>query len=134
MPLTELFPWVAGGLFVVYLAVSAFAAPRRWKGAWLFPALLCVAFLVFSVVAVAAEGPTGFWPVHTQTLWGNQVWFDLLLAGGVGWSVLLPQARVVRMQPLPWLLLVVLTGSVGLLAMIARLNYLQEQNRGSLSK
>lgn len=125
MELTAVLPLVAGVLFVAFLAISALASGWRWKHRWLFPAGLSAVFLMFSALAVVLEGPLGFWDVHVKGFWGNQVWFDLLLAAGIGWSVLLPQARAVRMRPLPWLLLVVLTGSVGLLAMIARLSYLK---------
>lgn len=128
MELTAVLPLVAGVLFVAFLAISALASGWRWKHGWLFPAGLSAAFLVFSVAAVVLEGPLGFWDVHAKSFWGNQVWFDLLLAAGIGWSVLLPQVRAVRMRPLPWLLLVVLTGSVGLLAMLARLSYLKARS------
>jgi hypothetical protein len=38
----------------------------------------------------------------------------------------MPRARALGMRPLPWLLLVVCTGSIGLCAMFARVLYLQE--------
>lgn len=127
MELTTVLPAVAGLLFVTVLLATTYAGGQRWKHGWLFPAALSAAFLVFSAMAVVREGPLGFWDVHVKGLWGNQVWFDLLLAAGVGWSSMWPQARAVGMRPLPWLLLVVLTGSVGLLAVLARLSYLEQQ-------
>jgi hypothetical protein len=75
---------------------------------------------------VATEGPTGFWPVHSQTAWGNQVWFDLLLSASVALAFMIPEARRQGMNPLPWTVLVMVTGSIGLLAMAARLSYLKE--------
>lgn len=117
---------VAGGCFVLYLVTSALTAGRRWRREWVLPPGLSVAFFAFSVVAILAERPVGFWELHTVNLWGNQIWFDLLLAAGAGWSLLLPQAKAAGMRSVPWRLFVVLTGSDGLLAMIARLNYLRQ--------
>jgi hypothetical protein len=71
----------------------------------------------------------GFWPVHTASLWGNQVWFDLLLAVSIGWFLLVPPARALGMPLGRWLLLVASSGCIGLLAMLARVLYLQEAAR-----
>ena len=58
----------------------------------------------------------------------------LELLGGAGaptmldvaaWALIVPRARALGMRPLPWLALIVGTGSVGLLAMAARMLYLQ---------
>ncbi len=92
---------------------------------WLVPAVASGLFAVGSVVAVVREGPTGFWPVHTVNAWGNQVWFDLLLAVLVAWFLLQPRMRAQGMAPLPWLALVFATGSIGLLAVLARLMYVE---------
>lgn len=117
-------PLLGLAAFVAFALTVARGATVR---TWLFPAGLAVAFGVFSVVVVAAEGPLGFWTVHSQTLWGNQVWLDLLLALGIGWAFLVPRARALGMRPLPWLLAVLLSGGIGLLAMAARVLYLQER-------
>jgi hypothetical protein len=74
------------------------------------------------------EGPLGFRAEHTGNLWGQQIWFDLLLAAGTAWAALLPQLRAQGMRPAPWLLAVVCTGSIGLLAMVARLLHLRERS------
>jgi len=42
---------------------------------------------------VIREAPLGFWVEHPRHLWGNQIWFDLLLAAGVAWALLVPRAR-----------------------------------------
>lgn len=115
----------AAGL-VTYFAYLATAPETPRPGAWRLPALLCVAFLGWSLVAMAVEGVTGFWPVHTQTLWGNQVWFDLLLAVGIAWTFILPQARALGMRVIPWMVVTMGTGCIGLLALTARLLYLRE--------
>lgn len=96
------------------------------RGTWLVPAGLSATFGALSLVAVVREGPLGFWAEHTDSLWGVQVWVDLLLAFGIGWTFLVPRARALGVRPLPWLVAVLLTGSIGLLAMIARVLYLDE--------
>jgi hypothetical protein len=119
---------ILGGLgFVVYALVMATGSGPAMRGLWRFPALLCVAFLMWSTYAIATGGPAGFWPEHTRHAWGNQIWFDLLLAAGVALAFLVPQARRLGMQPLPWVILVICTGSIGLLAMASRILYLREE-------
>jgi hypothetical protein len=120
---------ILGGLaFVVHALVLATGSGWRRPGLWRFPAMFCVAFLMWSFYAIATEGPTGFWPEHTRHAWGNQIWFDLLLAAGIALAFLVPQARKLGMRPLPWVILVICTGSVGLLAMTSRVLYLREAN------
>lgn len=115
---------IAGfGVFILLTATGARPLPVAWS----LPAALGLAFLAFSLVTIAAEGPLGFWANHSQDFWGNQVWLDLLLALGIALSLLVPQAREVGMRPLPWLLLVCMTGSIGVLAMYARLLYLRDR-------
>lgn len=106
----------------VALNVRGLAPTRRWMPA----AALSAAFAAFSVVTLIHEGPTGFWVEHTRNLWGNQIWFDLLLAVGVAWVMMVPRARSVGMNPLPWLVLVMCTGCIGLCAMLARVLYLED--------
>lgn len=125
MSIHDLFA-VAGVIaFVVAAVVILIKQPEAKRSSWLAPALLAVAFLAFSLVAVANEGPFGFWYDHVAGFWGNQIWFDLLLAIGAAWYLLVPRMREVDMQPLPWLVFIGCTGSVGLLATLARYVYLQ---------
>jgi hypothetical protein len=58
-------------------------------------------------------------------LWGVQIWLDLLQAALVGFVLLVPRARAQGMRPVPWLLGVAATGSIGLMAMVARVLYLE---------
>ena len=128
MSITSLTPPIAGLLFVLFASYVAIRDHNvRIKNLWLFPATLSVLFLIFSAYAVALEGPLGFWTEHTRNSWGNQIWFDLLLAAGIGWSFIVPQAKALGMRPLIWVFLVGSTGCIGFLAMIARLLYLQEK-------
>ena len=125
-------PALAAAAFLVY-AITA-ASTRRGEGracAWWAPAALSSAFLCFSLYAVASTGAFGFWAEHARNAWGNQIWFDLLIGVGVAWYLIVPRARAAGMRPYPWLGLVVLTGGIGLLAMLSRLLWLQRVASGT---
>ena len=126
--LTGLFPTGAATLFLLFSARIISGNSARLKNGWLLPAALSLAFLLFSFQAIVSEGLLGFWTEHTRNLWGNQIWLDLLLAVGIGWFLVVPQAKAQGMRLLPWLLLIVCTGCIGFLAMIARMLYLQEHS------
>ena len=95
------------------------------KHAWVIVALFCGLFTTWTIFAVVKEGLIEFWPMLTQDLWGNQVWFDLLMAFTMVWVLILPRAKVVGMKLPFWLLFIFCSGSVGLSAMLARLLYLE---------
>ena len=122
----DLLPPVAVVLFV---AGTIRVALRPAVGGWSGTAAIAAALAAWTVHAVATGGPLGFWPNHTQDAWGNQVWFDLLIALGLGWALVLPRARAVGMRPWPWLAALCLSGSIGLAAMIARCRYLEIRTR-----
>lgn len=125
MALVEILPWAAGlGLVLTLVVLTRRSAPPS-PDAWKLPAGLSLAFLAWSLAAIAVEGPTGFWPEHTRNMWGNQIWFDLLLGVGTAWALLLPRARAAGMEPWPWLALTLASGSIGLLATVARLLWLE---------
>jgi hypothetical protein len=91
------------------------------------PATFSLVFLLFSVYTVITEGLLGFWTEHTShSLWGNQIWFDLLIGLSIGWVLILPSAKALGMQVKLWLLLIFATGNIGFLAMLARLMWLRE--------
>lgn len=115
-----------GGAAIFIACGFAIVSRFRPAKAWIFPAVGSLLFLGFSLFAVFQEGPTGFWPEHTRSFWGNQIWFDLLLSVLVGWTLMVPQAKAQGMRPLLWFALIVATGSVGFLAMLSRLLYLKE--------
>lgn len=98
------------------------------RGVWMLPAALSLTFLAFSAYTGVVEGPLGFWVEHTRNLWGNQIWFDLLMSTSIGWLFMVPQARVVGMRLPVWLVLVVSTGNIGFMAMLARMLWLREQS------
>jgi hypothetical protein len=122
MPLHELAPIVVSIGFLVYVIATTGGAIRV---GWVTPAVLSGAFFLWSAAAIALEGPYGFWVLHSANLWGNQVWFDLLFAAAIGWTLILPRARAQGMSVWPWLLFVVTTGCIGLLAMVSRLLWLE---------
>lgn len=122
-------PWLAAVAFVLYSVAVLYVADSLRKYLWLFPVALLFTFAAFSLYAVLTEGIFGFWAEHTRNTWGNQIWFDLLLAVGIGWGLAMPRARALGMRPLPWLLFIICTGSIGFLAMLARILYLENQSR-----
>ena len=60
---------------------------------------------------------------------GNQVWFDLLYSVSLFWFTMLPRARKVGMNVIPWCLYVCATASIGGLHMYSRILYLEEQQK-----
>lgn len=117
--MTQIVPLVAAIAFVAFALAVAMGVRLPRSQAWTLPAALAVGFLSFSMAPVLREGPLGFWLEHTRNLWGVQIWLDLLLAASISWTLIVPRARRVGIRPLPWLVAVVCTGSVGLLAMLA---------------
>lgn len=93
------------------------------KQLWLVPAVASLAFLLFSIEVVLVEGPLGFLDEHLRTAWGAQVALDLVLSVIMGLCLAVPHARRVGVRPLPWVLLTLVTGSVGLFAFVARVLY-----------
>lgn len=122
---TELFAILAAVLFGIAAVTIALRSSPASPRLWLLPAALSGALLVFSLVTVASEGVFALWVAHTESLWANQIWFDLLLAIGTAWALIVPRARVLGMRILPWLALIAATGSIGLLVMVARRMYLE---------
>ena len=123
MTLYQLLPLTALLMFLVFAAFllvrPVFVLP------WQVPALASAAFAAWSLHVVALEGPLGFWTEHVRNGWGNQIWFDLLLAIAAALALLVPRARQVGMAIAPWMLFILLTGCIGLLAMFARCRFLE---------
>jgi len=128
--LYAILPWIAAAGFLVGgLLITSSRQPSR--RAWIIPAGASLAFALWTACAVFAEGLLGFWPQHIAGAWANQIWFDLLLAALVALSLLAPRARAVGMPFLPWFGLVAFTGSIGLLAMLARCLFLEARSSSS---
>lgn len=113
---------------VVFLVAGPIllARPERFpaRQAWMAPAGAAALLFAWTLLAIAREGPVGFWPHHLSDAWGVQIWMDLLLSAGTAFALLAPRARAVGMNPLPWFVTVALSGSIGLLAMAARYLFL----------
>lgn len=90
-------------------------------------------FLCFSLYVINREGVFGFWTEHTRNLWGNQIWFDLLLMAFAVWALILERASKLKMNNLIWLLVILCSGSVGALLMISRVFYLESKLRVNLA-
>ena len=124
----SLFPTISVAFFLLFSIYTLSKNRQEMMNSWLFPATLSLLFLLFSLEAIVSEGLLGFWVEHTRNLWGNQIWFDLLLGVGIGWYFVVPQAKALGMRLYLWLALIVCTGCIGFLAMISRLLYLQERS------
>lgn len=107
---------------IVYIAFS-----QGQIGSAGLAAALSGAFAAFTVVTIATEGVLPVWLNHTQNLWGVQVWCDLLISVGVALFFVVPRARDQGMNVIPWIVLVGTTASIGLLAMVARLFWLEQR-------
>lgn len=127
MASTYLLPTMAALFFLVFALYVQFAPAKSGKHAWIFPAMLSLMFFLFSAQTMVHEGALGFWTEHTRNRWGNQIWFDLLFATGIGWLLMVPQGKQLNMRLTLWLMLIASTGSVGFLAMVARMLFLQER-------
>lgn len=132
LPANTLVPAVSAALFI---AIGLAAALRRGGGSgtarWRIPALLAAGFFALSLIPISTGGPFGFWGEHIRNDWNNQIFLDLLLCAGCAWFLLLDRARAVSLQVLPWFLAIACLGSIGLLAMLARVLFLEEKARFS---
>ncbi|MYE23062.1 MAG: hypothetical protein F4Y01_03825 [Gammaproteobacteria bacterium] len=129
MSLTTAAPILAALAFFAFALTVAVAPPRSESAphasAWMFPATICVAFLAWTLYALADEGVIAIWQEISRSLWSNQIFIDLLIAVGVALAFLVPEARRLGMKPLPWVVATAATGCIALLAMLARMLFLQ---------
>ena len=116
-----------GGLLAVLAALGYMLSKREETGSPMLAAMLSAGFGAYTAVTIASEGVMPVWLNHTSNLWGVQVWWDLLFSLGVAVFLILPRARAQGMNIAPWILFVAATASIGLLAMVARLFWLEKQ-------
>ena len=90
-------------------------------------AALCGMFSAYTAVQLYFEGPMMFFTNHSGNMTGIQVWWDLVMCVLIAFFFIAPRARAVGMNIIPWALLVGTTASIGLLAMCARLFWLEHQ-------
>lgn len=113
-----------GGL----VAILSIIAAKREAGSTASALLLLAGFGAFTGVQIAREGVVGFYTNHSQSLTGLQVWWDLIQCAIIGLFLIAPRARKVGMNLPLWAILVGTTASIGLLAMCARLFWLERQS------
>lgn len=107
------------------LAFAAMLITRTDRGSAVTAGGLCALFAAYTAVQIGQEGVVGFYTNHTQDLTGVQVWWDLLMCALIALFFMAPRARAQGMNVTLWALLVGATASIGLLAMAARLFWLE---------
>lgn len=114
---------VAGGA----VGILTILVGKRETGSALIAASLCGGFAGYTAIQIAAEGVVGFYTNHTANLTGLQVWIDLIMCTILALFFIAPRARAAGMNVAGWALLVACTASIGLLAMVARLFWLERR-------
>jgi hypothetical protein len=122
-PLIALF---AGGLLVALGGIASILLRAQKVGSAALAAALCAGFAAYSAGTIYSEGLLPVLANQTSNMWGVQVWLDLLIAITIGLFLIAPRARAVGMNLPLWTVLVVATASIGLLAMVARLFWLEQ--------
>nr|WP_298928900.1 hypothetical protein [uncultured Erythrobacter sp.] len=89
-------------------------------------AVLSGGFFAYTAVQIWHEGIIMFWSNHSANLTGIQVWWDLVMCVMIALFFIAPRARKVGMNVPLWALFVGCTASIGLLAMCARLFWLEK--------
>jgi len=130
VPVNVLIPSAAAAAFVIVGIGAAVDARRAGQpGPWQVPAALAAAFFAASLIPIRTGGALGFWGEHIRNDWNNQIFLDLLLCASCAYFLLLERARAVAMRVLPWFLAIAALGSIGLLAMVARVLFLEKMAR-----
>ena len=127
MPWTEFFAFAGFAVAVAAMLLVTQTKERVSWPAWLVPAAVLVTFTAWTVLAIIKEGVVGFWPVLMGSYWGVQVWFDRLLSVAAAFFLLQNRARAVGMKSEVWVIVVIFSGSIGLLLMLAQTVYLERK-------
>ncbi len=90
-------------------------------------AALSAGFAAYTIGTIMTEGVSLVWTNHTTNMWGVQVWWDLLICVVVALFFVAPRARKVGMNLPLWTFFVAATASIGLLAMVSRLFWLERR-------
>jgi hypothetical protein len=125
--LTPFIALAGGGLVCAVVAVLFIALRPGAPGQAMLAGALAAGFAGFTAVTIATEGVFPVILNHTSNLWGVQVWWDLLFSLSVATFLILPRARAAGMSVWPWVLFILATASIGLLAMCARLFWLENR-------
>jgi hypothetical protein len=127
---TEPTPFLAlagGGLVFAVAAIIATWLRPGAPGNAVLAAALSAGFAGFTAITITAEGVFPVVLNHTSNLWGVQVWWDLLFALAIATFFIAPRARAAGMNLAPWIIFILATASIGLLAMCARLFWLERK-------
>jgi len=132
MNATEIFFFA--GLIAGVIALVSILVNKSGAGNALIAASLSAGFAAFTAVQIWQDGVMMFWTNHSQNLTGTQVWWDLIICAMVALFFAAPRARKVGMNVPLWALFVGCTASIGLLAMIARLFWLENAQDATAAK
>jgi hypothetical protein len=111
---------------VAMLLITQTKQRVTWPG-WLVPVAAFVPLAAWTTYAILNEGLSAFWPIYTNSLWGVQLWCDRVVTVTVAFYLLQNRARAAGMKSEVWVLLVIFTGSLGLLPMLAQMLYLERK-------
>ena len=119
-------------LFFIVLGMAGIAGAyiliaKPTSGNALLAAVLSAGFGAYTAVQIAHEGVVMFFTNHSANLTGLQVWWDLVMCVVIALFFIAPRARTVGMNMPLWTLFAACTASIGLLAMCARLFWLENQ-------
>ena len=99
------------------------------KSGWSVAAAASFIFCVFTIWVIARDGFGGLIAAHQVNAWASQILIDLVIALTTGLVILAPRARRAGINLVPWVVLTVLTGSIGFLGLVARMFYLEARQR-----
>ena len=125
LALTPYLALFLGGIAAILVAIGWVLARRETIGCPAIAAALAGGFAAYSGVTIWAEGLMPVLTNSTSNLWGVQVWWDLLISVTIALFLIAPRARAQGMSLPLWAALILATASIGLLAMCARLFWLE---------
>lgn len=125
LTLTPLLALFAGGFLAALIAIGSILLRDHKIGSAALAAALCGGFAAYTAGTIYAEGLMPILTNQASNMWGVQVWWDLLIAITIGLFLIAPRARAQGMNLPLWTVFVVATASIGLLAMAARLFWLE---------
>lgn len=124
--------WVAA-TFCGVIAFVTMLLTKRDIGNAAIAAALSGGFGAFTAVQIWQDGAETFFTNHTLNLTGVQVWWDLVMCVIIALFFIAPRARKQGMNVPLWALLSACTASIGLLAMCARLFWLEHAEKADTS-
>ena len=89
----------------------------------LLPLLVLVPFTIWSTLVGIEHGPLGFLTVAAREPWALQMLIDLGIAATIASLYVVRDAKKNGINPLPYVLVTVALGSIGLLAYFVRRNF-----------